>query len=398
MRQVIQLLCYVKYTPILIGFLLCSITQGIAQKPLEKIAKDADSLKAIEGNHIRKFYVLPIITASPETSLRLGAVGVVLYRRPGVTPETQLSTVRVPVSYSLKGQFKAQINSTYYSNSNKIIINTDAIWFNFPLLFYGIGNDTEEANEETYTTQTLVLDLSFLKSIIPNFYIGLGYKYFNSEITKFQTGGNLEQPGLVPGNTGAITSGFNLNFRFDKRDNNLSATSGFYADLKLANHEPWMGSDYDFTRLDLDLRKYFNPTGKHVLALQMIVANVWGDPSFETMALLGGKMIMRGHYEGRFRDNSLYSVQAEYRIPLVREKWIDNREKVPFKERWGLVGFLGVGDVASSFGNVNLSKIKSSLGFGIRYLVLPKERINIRIDFGFGTQLPGLYFNLREAF
>ena len=398
MRLINHLNSYIKHAPIIIGFLFCSLTTVIAQKPLENIAKGADSLKSIEGNYVRKFYVLPIITASPETSLRIGAVGVFLYRMPGMTPQTQLSSVRVPVSYTLNGQFRAQVNSTYYSNSNKIIINATALWFNFPLLFYGIGNNTEAVDEEIYTTQTLKLDFSFLKSIIPNFYIGLGYNYFNSEIVKFQTGGTLEQPGLIPGNTGAITSGFNLNFRYDNRDNNLCASSGFYADIKLANHEPWMGSDYDFTRLDLDLRKYFNPFGKHVLALQMIVANVWGDPSFETMALLGGKMIMRGHYEGRFRDNSLYSAQAEYRIPLVREKWIDNREKVPFKERWGLVGFFGVGDVASSFGNVDLSKIKSSLGIGIRYLVLPKERINVRIDFGFVTQLPGVYFNIREAF
>jgi len=369
-----------------------------AQNPLENISEGADSLKAVEGEYVKKFYVLPIISASPETSLRLGAVGILLYRRPGMSPETQLSSVRLPISYTLNGQFRAQINNTYYSNSNKVIINATVLWFNFPLLFYGIGNDTQDDDEEIYTTQTLKVDFSILKSLMPNFYFGIGYNYFNSDIVKFQQGGYLEQPGLIPGNTGSIISGFNLNLRFDNRDNNLCAASGFYADLKLANHEPWMGSEYDFTKLDLDLRKYFQPFGKHVLAVQMVMANVWGEPSFEAMALLGGKMIMRGHYEGRYRDNSLYAAQVEYRLPLGRSDWIDNREKIPFKERWGLVGFVGVGDVASSFGNIDLSKIKSSLGFGIRYLVLPKERINVRVDFGFGTQMPGVYFNIREAF
>ena len=107
---------------------------------------------------------------------------------------------------------------------------------------------------------------------------------------------------------------------------------------------------------------------------------------------------MRGHYECRFRDNSLYAAQVEYRLPLGRSDWIDTREKVPFKERWGLVGFVGAGDVASSFCDIDFSKIKSSFGFGVRYLVMPKERINVRIDFGFGTQYPGFYFNIREAF
>ena len=389
-----------KHSILFLGILclIITVSEVLAQKPLKTVAQGVDSLNAIEGEYVRKFYALPIISASPETSLVLGAVGIFLFRRSGMTPETQLSSVRMPISYTLNGQFRAKINSTYYSNSNKVIINATGQWFNFPLLFYGIGNNTQESDEEIYTTQTLQVDLSVLKSIMQNFYVGLGYNYFDSDIVKTKTGGQLEQDGLIPGNTGSVTSGFHLNLRYDSRDNNLCAASGFYADLKLANYEPSFGSEYDFTRLDLDLRKYFLVFDKHVLATQLVMANIWGDPSFETMALLGGKTIMRGHYEGRFRDRSLYAAQVEYRLPLGRKDWIDNREKMPFKERWGLVAFVGAGDVASSFGDIDLSKIKTSIGVGVRYLVLPKERINIRIDLGFGSQVPGFYFNIREAF
>lgn len=379
-------------------FCMVRVSMVNAQKPFENLAQVEDSLKAIEGDHVSKFIPLPIISFSPETSLQIGAVGIFLFRKKGVTPETQLSSVRLPVSYTLNGQFRVKLNSTYYSSGNKVIINATGQWFNYPLLFYGVGNNTQAADEEIYTTQTLILELAFLKSIMRNFYVGIGYNYFDSDIVKAEAGGQLEQPGLIPGNSGSVTSGFHLSFRYDSRDNNLCAASGFYADLKIANYEPSFGSEYDFTRLDLDLRKYFLPFGKHVLATQLVMANIWGDPSFETMALLGGKTIMRGHYEGRFRDNSLYAAQVEYRMPLGRSDWIDTRDKVPFKERWGLVGFVGAGDVASSFGDIDLSKIKTSVGFGIRYLVMPKERINVRIDFGFGTQIPGFYFNIREAF
>lgn len=369
-----------------------------AQNPLENIAQGADSLKSIEGEYVRKFYILPIISASPETSLRIGAAGIFLFRRKGMLPETQLSSVRVPLSYTLNNQFKGKLNLNYYSNGNKHIFNATVQWFNFPLLFYGIGNNTQAADEETYTTQTLNAELTYLKSVIPNLYAGLGYTFLQSDIVQFENNGLLAQPGLIPGNTGSITSGFNLNFRYDNRDNNLCASSGYYVDFKLANYESWMGSEYDFTRIDIDFRKYFQPFKKHVLAFQMVLTNTWGEPPFETMALLGGNSIMRGHYEGRFRDNSLYAGQIEYRLPIGRSDWIDNREKIPFKERWGVVGFVGFGDVATSFGEIELDKIKSSVGLGIRYLVLPKERINVRIDFGFGTQYPGLYFNIREAF
>ena len=381
---------------VFIGYV--SLLNSYAQNPLSTIAQGADSLKSIEGEYVKKIYVLPIISASPETSLRIGAAGVFLFRRKGMTPETQLSSIRVPVSYTLNNQFKAKININYYSNANKHIFIATTQWFNFPLFFYGIGNSTTASNEEIYTTQTLSAELTYLKLIVSNVYAGLGYAYLRSDIVSFEDNGLLAQPGVVPGNTGSITSGVNLNLRFDSRDNNLCASSGYYIDVKFANYEPWMGSEYDFTRLDIDVRKYVQPFGKHVLAFQLVLANTWGNPSFETMTLLGGKTIMRGHYVGRFRDNSLYAAQVEYRLPLGRSDWIDNREKIPLRERWGVVGFIGLGDVASSFGEVDLSKIKSSVGVGLRYLVLPKERINVRIDIGFGTQHPGLYFNIREAF
>ena len=369
-----------------------------AQNPLENIAEGADSLKSIEGEYVRKFYILPVISASPETSLRLGAAGVFLFRRKGMSPETQLSSVRIPISYTLNNQFKGKLDVIYYSDGNKHLFNSSIQWFNFPLLFYGIGNNTQDRDEETYTTQTLSAELTYLKSIVPSLYAGLGYNLLISDIVKFEPAGLLGQPGLIPGNTGSITSGFNINLRFDNRDNNLCASSGYYVDFKIANYEPWMGSEFDYTRVDFDFRKYFLPFRKHVIAFQMVLANTWGDPPFETMALLGGKTIMRGHYEGRYRDKSLYAAQVEYRLPIGRSNWIDNRAKIPFKERWGVVGFVGVGDVASSFNDINADRIKTSMGVGVRYLVLPKERINVRIDVGFGTQNPGLYFNIREAF
>ena len=163
--------------------------------------------------------------------------------------------------------------------------------------------------------------------------------------------------------------------------------------------EESLGSDFDFNRLDLDFRYYQSVVqGRHILAYQLVSEHIWGDPSFETMALLGGDEIMRGHFEGRFRDKSLWAMQVEYRLPLVRSHWIDNREKLPFKERFGLVGFLGIGAVAPSTSDFRIDNTKKSIGLGIRFLALPKERINIRVDFGFGTATPGIYFNIREAF
>ena len=387
-----------------IFFVCCLLTCSIGSLPtygqntLEDLSDDVDSLKNTDPGAIRKFYVLPIISASPETSLRLGVVGIFLFRKPEQAPETQLSSIRVPISYTVNQQIKVQADFSYYSNANKHILNASTEWFNFPLLFYGIGNETQESDEEIYTTQTFGVDLDYLRRVADNFYVAFGYKMTQSNIIDVEEGGMLAQPGLIPGNTGGLTSGIGTGIRFDTRDNNLCPAMGFLIDARVNTYQQWTGSEFKFTQLKIDLRKYFQPFKRHVLAVQVLLEDTWGDPSFETMTLLGGKMMMRGHYEGRFRDLTYYAAQAEYRLPIGRKNWIDTREKIPFKERWGLVGFFGVGDVAHSFQNIDLDDIKTSGGFGIRYLVLPKERINVRIDVGFGTRLPAIYFNIREAF
>jgi hypothetical protein len=62
------------------------------------------------------------------------------------------------------------------------------------------------------------------------------------------------------------------------------------------------------------------------------------------------------------------------------------------------VGFAGLGTVAPDAAAIFSSDLKYSVGIGFRYLILPKENINVRVDFGFGTQTPGFYLNVREAF
>ncbi len=401
-RQAINSIVLLKGIPLLFSIFLpffLGVSYNVsAQSPLAKIAGDADSLKMVEGKFLRKLYGLPIITFAPETSLQFGAVGVFIFRRAGVARETQLSSIRSPISYTINNQFRAKLAITYYSNANKHMFTAMGEYFEYPLFFYGLGNATAKEDEEIYTSRTLLFGFTYLKSLTPGLYLGLGYNYLQSRIIKFVPGGQLSEPGVVPGNNGSMNSGFNINMRYDNRDNHLNANSGLYLDFKVSNYEPWMGSEYDFTQLFLDYRQYFLLFDKHVLAVQLVLTNTWGGPSFETMALLGGKSIMRGHYIGRYRDNNLYAAQVEYRLPLGREKWNDDREEVPFRERWGMVGFFGLGDVYGPYSNSSLGSIKSSAGIGIRYLILPKERINIRLDFGFGDRLPGFYFSVSEAF
>jgi len=354
-----------------------------------------DSIKSRNGS----FIILPIISYSPETSLRLGAIGVYLFRGKHAPKGTQLSSIKMPINYTLNNQVKVRLSYEIFLNDNRHIFKGEAEWMKYPLLFWGIGNNTPDSNEEIYTSRTMTFDFSYLGKVIPGFFLGTRFIRQSSKISEVEEDGLLIQEGLIPGNEGALTSGLGIVARFDRRDNNFNATTGPFIQGDLITYQSWLGSEYEFTKLRLDLRHYLQIfQDRHVLAFYMVAEHNWGNPTFETMALLGGDQIMRGHYEGRFRDKTMLAAQMEYRLPLGRRYWIDEREKMSFWERWGLVGFAGVGNIACSVSELDIEHLKSSLGFGLRYAAIPDERLNIRIDFGFGTQMPGFYLNIRESF
>ena len=60
----------------------------------------------------------------------------------------------------------------------------------------------------------------------------------------------------------------------------------------------------------------------------------------------------------------------------------------------GFVGWLGGGTIAS-----DISNFETYLpNFGIGYRLEIQPRMNLRIDFGFGTETFGFYFNFNESF
>ena len=94
---------------------------------------------------------------------------------------------------------------------------------------------------------------------------------------------------------------------------------------------------------------------------------------------------MRGYFQGRYRDRHYIATQAEYRRPLWR--------------RFGIVAFVGAGDVfGSTDGDLSMKNLKYSYGLGFRFLFNRRDEVNLRADIGFGEDTSGLYFGLEEAF
>lgn len=93
---------------------------------------------------------------------------------------------------------------------------------------------------------------------------------------------------------------------------------------------------------------------------------------------------MRGYHEGRYMDKQYLAAQAEYRAPLF---W-----------RIGTVAFAGLGEVAPSLDAFEINRIKPSYGLGMRVVINKAERVNIRLDYGWGKDTSGFYLEITEAF
>jgi outer membrane protein assembly factor BamA len=254
----------------------------------------------------------------------------------------------------------------------------------FPDKFYGIGNKSLEEDEEDYTAQTFIFELSFQREIITGLNVGLLYEYVDSKMKEVEEDGFLAKKN-ISGSEGGKVSGIGVVMDWDTRDNIFYPSTGAFYQMSVRGYGDNLGSDFSFNKYTLDFRQFFPLFSRHVVGFQGYVSMKTGNPPFQMMSLLGGENIMRGYYLGRYRDKNMIVFQTEYRV-------------VPVLWRFGLVAFLGLGEVNNEFSNFRLKDFKYSLGWGIRYQFNKDEGFNIRLDFGLGKDTSGLYINFLEAF
>jgi hypothetical protein len=66
--------------------------------------------------------------------------------------------------------------------------------------------------------------------------------------------------------------------------------------------------------------------------------------------------------------------------------------------RFGLILFAGFGDVASTLGQLEISTVKPTYGLGIRFRIDELQKVEVRMDVGFGKGTNGIYFDINQAF
>lgn len=363
----------------LIAFALASEPTDDAPAASEP-SQEAEEKKG-EG---QSFLVLPGAFYSQETTLGFAVYGSATFRLPGTGEETWPSTVNAAVVGTLRKQVSFAVWPTLFlGNHNDWVVDGSYIVSHFPTQYYGIGPEAD-ADFQSFTRRWLTTETRVLRKLDDKLYVGIEDTFSVTGIRDVTEPTGDAQLGAepVPGGTGGVLHGLGLVARFENRDNAQSTRSGTYLQLETSGHAGFLGSDFAFTRTRLDTRAFHTLPGDWTFAGQWLTEVRTGDVPFTHMGKLGGDNVMRGLFDGRFRDKSLMALQGELRFPLF----------------WRLrgVGFANAGQV---FGSEPFVVSPAwTAGGGLRLELDETAHSTLRLDVGGGPDGFGFILNFGEAF
>lgn len=387
---------FLKTSSTLLLFVLCfAPMKGSAQHFLGKVADffefDIGPERPDSSFRQAKVVLAPVLTFKPSTSLGLGVGAKFLFKPKGAGAETRTSNIPLSLRYTLKNQFIAKSSFTIFTTREAFLLKGTIGYSKFPLGYYGIGSRTPDNSVLNVSFNNIVIEPYVLKRVVPHFFIGGGWRYTTFRNLKLlKENAKPQEIDLFRDSLTSTSSGIEIAATFDSRNNVLNAGEGVFAEFTHGFYSKSLGSSADFMISRINLRRYWTLSQKRpfdVLAIELHSRMSWNDAPPLELSTLGGQELLRGFSEGRFRDKLSLFGQVEYRWQTF--------------ERIGFVFFGGAGDVTNNISNLSFSKLKYSVGTGLRLKIVKSENLNIRVDYGVG--LGGIidhnfYIGIAESF
>ena len=340
------------------------------------------------------FIPFPIVFSQPETGLGYGLAVLPVFRL-GTDTTTRKSNARLIGWRTQKKQSLVQLTHSVFTPGERFLISGEVSFYNqFPINYYGFGPETRLEDKSVIQYKVLIFNQRALKRLAPGLFAGLQYRL--TDLRDVQVNEGIDEDSLSSRlfdrpareyQQNTFISGLGPALLYDARDNVLSTFRGNYLEVSALLNGGALGSDYRFGRYLLDAR-HFRPLttdNKTILALQLVGQFQGGNVPFRELANLGGSNLLRGFYEGRYRDRQLLAAQAEVRRVLFG--------------RFNGVLFGGVGQVGNTLGDFDQGGLKVAGGAGLRFRFNRLDRLNVRLDYGVGTgKSSGVYFSIGEAF
>ncbi len=154
---------------------------------------------------------------------------------------------------------------------------------------------------------------------------------------------------------------------WDTRDDNFYPTEGLYGSWKLQRGYGIGSFDNRFTKHVLSGSAYIPTSDVGVLALDVTACDASNRTPFFNLCAVGVTDSLRGFGAGEYFENSLLTVQAEYRHRI--------------SDRWGASIFGGASIIGSSFDDIGGSGPLYAGGLGVRYRLSKKFPLDFSVDY-----------------
>lgn len=315
---------------------------------------------------------------SQDTNLGLGILASGLYRLDREDAALPPSDVSIFSNFTTSGFLSFGLESHTIFLEDRYRINLSLTFAYLPTEYYGIGYEAGRQGDFTKFDQYKTdLDIDLLKKIFENTYAGVSFRLQNINSKNFEIA-ELEPDERLD----AFVLGGGLLLTYDSRDFIPNPSEGFYFKYEENFYPSFLGNRKHFREAFVTARTYQALWSDATLALDLNGIIKTGDVPWNMMSLVGGSYQMRGYLVGQYRDKKQVNFQAELRQKIYN--------------RHGAVAWVGAGKVFDKFRNFDADHILPNVGIGYRWEF--KNRVNVRLDYGYGREGGGVYFNINEAF
>lgn len=314
----------------------------------------------------------------------------------GPRKTTSLSNVVFSPDISFNGRYGLPLRSNLWLKNNKYNILGDTRFLLYPQYTWGIGGNSH-TNRVLVNYQYIRFYQSVSKQVLPYFFAGAGVALDYHTNIKTIGGDTLGLQKFTGYNSGtgqgqnSFSSGLLLNVLYDSRDNTVNPSKGDYANVVFRKNMQVMGSNANWSSLNIDWRKYIslNNTRQEVLALWGYYWTVLNkDVPYLDLPSIGWDSYQRsgrGFDQNRYRGEALIDVEAEFRKDITTD---------------GLFGFVVFANVnaVTEKDTYRFSYLHPAAGLGLRIKFNKLSRTNVAIDYAASKGFSTFYINLGEVF
>lgn len=332
-------------------------------------------------------FVIPHASYQQETSWAPGIAYGYYFKSKDIS---RISSISGSAVYTLKNQFLFNATPKLYFGSNKWYLYSNINFKNYPDHYYGIGNNVTGV-DEPFTSRIFSMLLQPQYALARNLYVGPNistrFERVKTNFASPEVGEQIYEQFGTAGWSAYHQLSLGVAATYDSRDNSFYPYRGTFAKATFSFSKAGWGSSYSLQETALDFRKYFPLFNKHVFAVQTQFKGIFGSAGipFQLLPTVGGRDLLRGFREGKYKENIMLSAQVEYRLPIYK--------------RFKAAIFCATGDVFDSTDFRMSDKMKIAYGAGLRCRV-NDARVHVRFDIAKSNYNDKLqfYITATEAF